>query len=179
MPPPDQSHVEVQLADGTIYPITGHFDFNDYRSDPQTGAFGARATLPNPDARLNPGQFVRVHVEGGVMPDALAVPQRAVQEDARGKFVYVATPGDHGMTVAMPKHVEVGRWVEQATADGTTERLWVIDSGLAAGDRVVTDGTARIFFPGMPIQPQPAGTQPGATADSAPPAPAPDNAGDH
>jgi membrane fusion protein, multidrug efflux system len=176
MPPPEQSQVEVQLADGTLYPISGHFYFNDYRSDPQTGAFGARATLPNPDTRLNPGQFVRVRVEGGVLPDALAVPQRAVQEDARGKFVYVATKGEHGMTAALPKHVEVGQWVEQTTADGATERLWVIESGLAAGDQVVTDGTARIFFPGMPIQPQAPGTAAGGATVSAPTAPA---AGDH
>ncbi len=165
MPPPEQSRVVVQLADGTLYPLNGRFDFNDYRSNPQTGAFDARATLPNPEATLSPGQFVRVRVEGGVLPGALAVPQRAVQEDASGKFVYVASPGENGLTVAMPKHVEVGQWVEKSAAGGT-ERLWVINSGLVAGDRVVIDGTARIFFPGMPIQPQPAGAE--AVADVTP-----------
>lgn len=161
MPPPEQTTVVVQLADGTHYPHTGHFDFNDYRTDPQTGAFDARATLPNPDAKLNPGQFVRVRVEGGVLPNALAVPQRTVQEDARGKFVYVASPGENGMTVALPKPVEVGQWVEKTASEGT-ERLWVVSSGLTAGDQVVIDGTARIFFPGMPIQPQPPGAESGA-----------------
>lgn len=172
MPAPEQSRVLVELADGSMYPLTGRFDFNDYRTDPLTGAFDARATLPNPDAKLNPGQFVRVHVEGGVLPNALAVPQRAVQEDATGKFVYVASAGENGMTVALPKHLGVGRWVEKS-ANGATERLWVIHSGLAAGDQVVIDGTARIFFPGMPIQPQPPGVDSGA--DTTPAA----AAGDH
>ncbi|MGB5474039.1 MAG: efflux RND transporter periplasmic adaptor subunit [Gammaproteobacteria bacterium] len=161
MSPPDQTRVEVRLADGTPYPLAGQVDFNDYRTDPQTGAFSVRATLPNPDAKLSPGQFVRVRIEGAILPGALAVPQRAVQEDASGKFVYVAGQGENGMTVAQPKPVEVGQWVEKSGTKGV-ERLWVIRSGLTRGDQVVTDGTARIFFPGMPIMPQPAGTTPPA-----------------
>lgn len=154
LPPLEQSQVEVQLADGSLYPLTGQVDFSDYRTDPQTGAYDRRATLPNPDARLTPGQFVRVRVKGGVLPHALAVPQRAVQEDANGKFVYVVGQGEKGMTIAQPRPVEVGQWVEKVNGSGS-ERLWVINSGLAAGDQVVVEGTARIFFPGMPIQPQP------------------------
>jgi len=157
MPPPEQTRVEVRLADGTPYPLAGQVDFSDYRTDPRTGAFAVRATLPNPDAKLSPGQFVRVRVEGGVLTSALAVPQRAVQEDASGKLVYVVGQGENGATVALPKPVEVGRWVE-TSGPGGTERLWVITAGLTAGDQVVTDGTARIFYPGMPITPQPAGT---------------------
>lgn len=161
MSPPDQTRVEVRLADGIPYPLAGQVDFNDYRTDPQTGAYSVRATLPNPDAKLSPGQFVRVRIEGAILPGALAVPQRAVQEDASGKFVYVAGQGENGMTVAQPKPVEVGQWVEKSGANGV-ERLWVIRSGLTRGDQVVTDGTARIFFPGMPIMPQPAGATPPA-----------------
>lgn len=166
MPLPGQAPVEVRLADGSLYPITGYFDYSDYRTDPQTGAYDTRATLANPDTRLNPGQFVRVLVNGGILPNALAVPQRAVQEDARGKFVYVAGQGDNGATVALPKPIEVGQWVEKTTA-GKTERLWVIESGLSAGDQVVIDGTARIFFPGMPIEPQPPGAETGTPPASA------------
>jgi len=162
MPPPDKTGVVVQLADGKSYGLTGKVDFNDYRTDPDTGAFAVRATLPNPEAALSPGQFVRVRVEGGVLPGALAVPQRAVQEDARGKFVYMVGKDENGASVALPKPVEVGRWVEHATKAGV-ERLWVIRSGVAGGDRVVIDGTARIFFPGMPIDPQ------AAEADTAAP----------
>jgi len=58
------------------------------------------------------------------------------------------------MNIALAKHIEVGPWVELPAATGT-ERLWVIHDGLAAGDRVIVDGTARIFFPGMPVQTEP------------------------
>lgn len=153
MPAPDNTPITVQLSNGSSYARSGQLDFTDYRTDPQTGAFALRATLPNAENKLSPGQFVRVHVGGGVVPSALAVPQRAVQEDANGKFVYLATAGEGGGFVATPKPVEVGQWVE-IEKDGKTERLWVIRSGVAAGDRVVIDGTARIHFPGMPIQPQ-------------------------
>jgi membrane fusion protein (multidrug efflux system) len=172
MPPPDQTRVTVRMADGSNYPLTGQVDFTDYRSDTQTGAFAMRATLPNPDAQLNPGQFVRVRVEGGLLPNALAVPQRAVQEDAKGKFVYVVGKNEQGGSIALSKPVEVGRWTEQTTAVGT-ERLWVIRSGLAAGDQVVIDGTARIFYPGMPIDPQtdPQTSNPSAAETAAKPQP--------
>ncbi len=153
LPAPENTPITVRLADGSSYAQSGQLDFTDYRTDTQTGAFALRATLPNADNKLSPGQFVRVLVGGGVLPGALAVPQRAVQEDANGKFVYVASEGEGGGHVAMPKPVEVGQWVEQDN-NGKTERLWVIRSGVAAGDRIVIDGTARIHFPGMPIQPQ-------------------------
>ncbi|MGD8589145.1 MAG: efflux RND transporter periplasmic adaptor subunit [Chromatiales bacterium] len=169
MPPAEQRQISIRMADGTSYPISGRVDFTDYRSDPQTGAFASRATLPNPDARLRPGQFVRVTVEGGVLPNALAVPQRAVQEDARGKFVYVVGQDDQGKSIALNRAVEVGQWVEQGSAEGK-ERLWIIRSGLTAGDKVVIDGTARIFYPGMAIDPQPAGAgspEPAAAAPTA------------
>lgn len=156
MPPRNAARVTVRLADGKPYPLSGQADFSDYRTDPQTGAFALRATLPNPDALLSPGQFVRVRVEGAMLPGALAVPQRAVQEDATVKFVYTVGQGENGASIAMPKPVKVGRWVEQATADGV-ERLWVIESGLAAGDAIIIEGMARIFYPGMPIDPQSAG----------------------
>ena len=167
MPPAEQRQISIRMADGTTYPISGQVDFTDYRSDPQTGAFATRATLPNPDAELRPGQFVRVTVEGGILPNALAVPQRAVQEDAKGKFVYVVGQGEQGASIALSKPVEVGQWVEQGTAENK-ERLWVIRSGLTAGDKVVIDGTARIFYPGMAIDPQPAGAGSAEPAAAAP-----------
>jgi membrane fusion protein (multidrug efflux system) len=157
MPPAEQTQVSIRMSDGSRYPIEGQLDFSDYRADPQTGAFAMRAALPNPENRLNPGQFVKVRVEGALLPNALAVPQRAVQEDAKGKFVYVVGKGEQGGAIALSKPVEVGQWVEQTTDDGV-QRLWVIRSGLKSGDQVVIDGTARIFYPGMAIDPKPAGT---------------------
>ena len=170
MPPSRQTHILVRLSDGTEYPISGQLDFSDYRTDAQTGAFDARATIANPDGRLSPGQFIRVQVEGGLFPQALAVPQRAVLENASGKYVYLAGKDEQGATVALQQPVEVGQWVELAGEKGS-ERLWIIRSGLSAGDAVVIDGTARIFYPGMPIQPLKPGEETG-TPSAPPPAPA-------
>lgn len=155
------------LADGTRIAATGTLNFSDYKANTQTGAFDMRAEFANADGVLKPGQFVRVVVEGGQLPDAITVPQPAVQDGPTGKFVYVATPGEKGMTVALPHPVEVGAWVGGGEPGKGIGR-WVIKSGLKSGDKVVVDGMARIFFPGMPVVPSEAGAEPKAAA--APPA---------
>ena len=63
------------------------------RSTPATGSFDARAELPNADAALRPGQFVRVIVEGAMRPNTIVVPQRAVMDGPQGKFVFVTGKG--------------------------------------------------------------------------------------
>ena len=165
-----RQRVALVLADGTRLDATGTLNFSDYKANPQTGAFDMRAEFANADGALKPGQFVRAIVEGGSLPDAISVPQPAVQEGPTGKFVYVATPGEKGMTVALPRPVEVGSWIGEGTP-GAGKGRWVITSGLKPGDRVVVDGMARIFFPGMPIVASAAGSAP--TSPAAPAAPAP------
>lgn len=166
-----RQRVGLVLADGTRIDATGKLNFSDYKANPQTGAFDMRAEFANADGRLKPGQFVRVIVEGGQLPDAVSVPQPAVQDGLAGKFVYVATPGDKGMTVALPRPVEVGAWIGGGEP-GKGAGRWVIKSGLKPGDKVVVDGMARIFFPGMPVTPSAAGAPTGVapSTPSAPPA---------
>jgi len=161
-----RQRVGLVLADGTRIDATGKLNFSDYRANPQTGAFDMRAEFANADGKLKPGQFVRVIVEGGQLPDAVSVPQPAVQDGPAGKFVYVATPGEKGMTVALPRPVAVGAWIGGESGKGMGR--WVIKSGLKAGDKVVVDGMARIFFPGMPIAPTPAGAPAGAVPAAKP-----------
>ena len=84
------------------------------------------------------------------MPDALTVPQAAVQEGPTGKFVYVVGQGPDKQQIALPRPVEVGPWITDPQAGGNR---WVIKRGLRAGDNVVVEGMARIFFPGMPVVP--------------------------
>lgn len=151
-----RQRVGLVLADGTRLDATGKLNFSDYKANPQTGAFDMRAEFANAAGSLKPGQFVRAIVEGGLLRDAISVPQPAVQDGPTGKFVYVATPGEHGMTVALPRPVEVGPWIGGGEPDQGKGR-WVITSGLKAGDKVVVDGMARIFFPGMPIAASDAG----------------------
>jgi membrane fusion protein (multidrug efflux system) len=158
--------IGLVLADGSRADATGKLNFSDYKANPETGAFDMRAEFANADSALKPGQFVRVIVEGGSLPDAITVPQAAVQDGPTGKFVYVATSGDKGMTVALPRPVVVGAWTG-GDPDQSAGR-WVIRQGLKAGERVIVDGMARIFFPGMPVAASEAGPAPAQPA--APPA---------
>ena len=131
--------VTVRLADGTTYAQQGKLNFTDVRISGTTGTSERRAELPNPKGVLQPGQFVRVKLEGAVRPDAITVPQRAVLEGPQGKFVYVLGEGSK----AEPRPVQVGEWIGED---------WIIQSGLKAGDKVIVDGTARIFAPNSPVQ---------------------------
>ena len=150
--------VEIRLADGSKFPRTGRINFTDARVNPQTGTSELRATIPNADGALRPGQFVRVVLRGAERPDAIAVPQVAVMEGPQGKFVYVVGKNDKGMDVATPRPIVAGEWT---TVEG--RNLWLIDSGLNAGDVIIVDGIAKLM-PGAPIK---VGAAPPAAAPGA------------
>lgn len=151
---PQQWQVKLLLADGSEYNQTGVVDFADVRINSQTGTSEMKAEISNPDNLLRPGQFVRIELEGAVRHNAIVVPQNAVLDGGTGKFVYLLADGEQGGKVALPAPVEVGDWVKLNGGNG-----WVIKSGLKAGDTVIVEGMARIFFPGMPVQLAPANTQ--------------------
>ncbi|MGH7512072.1 MAG: efflux RND transporter periplasmic adaptor subunit [Gemmatimonadales bacterium] len=130
--------VEVTLPDGSKLPRTGRLDFVAPSLDAVTGTQEFRAVFQNPDRVLVPGQFVQVRLKGFTRDSALAVPQRAVQQALGRQFVYVVGPGD---TVAA-RDVEPGPW---------SGNLWIIDKGLAEGDRVIVDGTQKAA-PGRPVR---------------------------
>jgi len=144
---PKQWQVKVLLANGDEYNQTGIVDFSDVRINTETGTSEMKAEIANPDLLLRPGQFVRIQLEGAVRHNAIVVPQKAVLDGGTGKFVYLLADGEHGGKVAMPAPVEVGEWVKLNGENG-----WVVKSGLKAGDTVIVEGMARIFFPGMPVQ---------------------------
>ena len=130
--------VTLKLADGTVYTQQGKLNFSDVRVSGATGTSERRAELPNPKGALRPGQFVRVTLKGATRPNAITVPQRAVLEGPQGKFVYVLSADSK----AEPRPVQVGEWSGED---------WIIISGLKPGDKVIVDGTARIFAPGSPV----------------------------
>jgi membrane fusion protein (multidrug efflux system) len=130
--------VELRLSDGSVFGKQGKLNFSDVRVTPQTGTREARAEVPNPDARLRPGEFVRVILKGAKRPNAITVPQRAVLEGPQGKFVYIV---DEKGT-AQPRPVELGDWAEKD---------WVVTKGLQPGDRVITDGVMKLG-PGAPVR---------------------------
>src|SRR5262249_10498143 len=93
----------------------------------------------NADAALKPGQFVRVQLRGAARVNAIAVPQVAVLDGAQGKYVYVTGKDKDGKDIAVVRPVTLGDWVE---VDGTN--LWIVESGLQAGDTVIVDGIAKL-----------------------------------
>ncbi len=160
---PPSFSVALRLSDGSIYDRKGRLAFVDPAVNTNTGVFEARAELPNADAALRPGQFVRVILEGAVRPNAIVVPQRAVMDGPQGKFVFVTGKGQDGKTdVALPRPVTVGEWVD---VDG--QQQWIVESGLKPGDVVVVDGMAKLFpIPGgAPIM---LGPPPGMDGKGAP-----------
>jgi membrane fusion protein (multidrug efflux system) len=160
--PKDNAYdVTIKLSDGSAFPRRGRINFADTRVNPSTGTYEMRAEVVNNDAALKPGQFVRVVLRGAERKNALAVPQVAVLDGPQGKFVYVAAKDKDGKDVAQPQPIVVGDWVD---ADGGN--LFVIDSGLKAGDNVIVNGVARLQ-PGGPIKL--ASSAPASGAPGAPP----------
>jgi len=160
LPKDNAFDVTVRLSDGSAFPRKGRINFSDTRVNPSTGTYEMRAEIANADAALKPGQFVRVQLKGAVRTNAIAIPQIAVQDGAQGKFVYVTGKDKDGKDVAVVRPITLGEWVE---ADGVN--LWIVESGLAAGDTVIVDGIAKLQ-PGGPIAL--GGTPPGGAGPGAP-----------
>jgi membrane fusion protein (multidrug efflux system) len=131
--------VEVMLPDGSSVPGTGRIGFVDPVLDPATGTQQFRAEFPNAQRLLLPGQFVRVRLIGMTRDSAIVVPQRAVLQAMGRQTVYVIAPGD----TVRPREVVASTWAGDQ---------WMIDQGLAPGDRVVVDGIQKVF-PGMKVRP--------------------------
>ncbi|MCI0454288.1 MAG: efflux RND transporter periplasmic adaptor subunit [Candidatus Dadabacteria bacterium] len=130
-PPNDDFEVQLVLADGSIFPEKGRVTFTAPLFSKDTGTFLVRAVLDNPQGLLRPGQFVRVQVIGATRPHAIAVPQQAVIQTAKGHAVYVVKDGK-----AELRNVEAGQW------EGNDR--WFITSGLKHGEEVVVVGTNKL-----------------------------------
>jgi membrane fusion protein (multidrug efflux system) len=129
----------IRLADGTDYNLTGKLNFVDATIDPKSGTLQLRISVPNPNRVLRPGLFVRVIVAAFENPNAIRIPQQAVQELQGLKSVYVVGADDK----AEPRPI---------VASYRLGNDWVVEKGLAAGDRVVTEGVGKLR-PGAPVKP--------------------------
>jgi len=141
---------------------TGEVTFIDNAVDPATGTIRVKGTFLNKDGKLWPGQFVRVTLRLATQPNAVVVPNQAVQTGQEGSYVYVVK----GDLIVEPRPVITGARVDQDL---------VIEQGLQAGETVVTEGQLRLA-PGMHVQIQAPGGPPsrrpskggaGAKAESA------------
>lgn len=126
---PEDRHLkaEIRFGDGTTYDQLGIIDFTDSIITPETGTVRARAVMPNPDTRLLPGQFVRVIVKGFTRKGAIAIPDQAIMQGPQGPFVYTV-------------NAESKATITPVSLGELQGKLRLIESGLKAGDRVVTEG---------------------------------------
>jgi membrane fusion protein, multidrug efflux system len=115
----------------------GRITFVDNTVDPTTGTIRIKGTFPNEGRRLWPGQFVNVNVRLTADPNAIVAPTAAIQTGQQGTFVFIVKPD---------KSVDL-QPVTVARSSGTDS---VIQTGLKAGDTVVTDGHLRLV-PGSRI----------------------------
>jgi membrane fusion protein (multidrug efflux system) len=141
--------VHLTLSDSLPYPEVGIIDFTGIKVDPNTDTVTIRAKFPNPRDTLLDGQFVRILAESKKPVEALLIPQKAILTDQSGNYVLAVGDGNK----------VVQRQVSQGQTVGSDV---VIQSGLKAGDIVVTDGLQRIR-PGQVVIPEPiAPTEPAA-----------------
>ena len=131
---------ELLLPDGTIHGSPGQLVFVDRNVDALTGTIMVEAAFPNPGEILRPGQYARLRATTEQRPGAILVPQRAVQEMQGVYSVMALAQGD---TVEQ-------RLVTPAERIGS---LWLMTSGLKAGDRVVVEGLQKVR-PGMKVNAQ-------------------------
>ncbi len=115
----------------------GVLTFIDNNVDTATGTIQLKATFPNRDRSLWPGEFVDVTITLATQPDATVVPTQAIQTGQEGQFVFVVKPD---MTVES----------RPVVVDRTRGAFAVVSRGLRPGETVVTDGQLRLV-PGSRI----------------------------
>jgi membrane fusion protein (multidrug efflux system) len=144
------STLELFLADNVAFPQKGRPYFVDRAVDPKTGTIQVRAEFPNPEGIVRAGQFARVRAVIQQAPDAILVPQVAVQDQQGAKIVFVV----EGDKVAQ-RTLTLGDRVQDS---------FVVTGGLKPGERVVVEGVQRVR-PGMQVKVE---TKPAAVAPAEP-----------
>ena len=132
--------LQLTLANGNIYPHPGKIAFSNRQVDPQTGTIRMAALFANPRNLLRPGQFGRVRAMTALRKGALLVPQRAVNE-LQGHYQVAVVGADNRVSI---RTVQVGERAGE---------MWIIESGVSPGDRVVSEGVAKVRD-GMTVNPK-------------------------
>ncbi len=146
------AELELVLSDGTVFPQKGRVLLTGRNVDVRTGTIATIGLFPNPGNVLRPGQYAKVRAVVKVRKGAILVPQRAVNEMQGAYQVAVVGPDDK---------VQI-RTVKAAERIGN---LWVVESGLAAGERVVVEGFSRVKTGGT-VTPVDAAAAPASAAST-------------
>ncbi len=140
---PASNIVQAALSDQTGFPLKGTLDFVDNQVDPSSGTIQARATFPNPDLFITPGEFAQLRLPVSKSTPVLLVPDAALQADQSNQVVMTVAPNG----TVVPKIVQTGDLV-----NGLRE----IQGGIGPQDKVIINGLMRAY-PGMKVS-----TEPGA-----------------
>jgi multidrug efflux system membrane fusion protein len=135
----------------------GELTFIDNSVDETTGTILLKATFPNEDRALWPGQFVQVELTLSELTNAIVVPTQAVQTGQTNQFVYVVKPDPTNATIQVVEERSV-------TIGINYENKTVVERGLQAGEMVVTDGQLRLA-PGVKVSVK-SSIQPAATVSA-------------
>jgi RND family efflux transporter MFP subunit len=133
--------VEGQLMDESDWPLKGAIDFVDNQYDRSSGTIRVRASFPNPNLFITPGQFGRVRVPMSQEKPTMLVPDAAIVTDQSVKLLYTVTAD--GTVVSKP--VELG--------PVTDEGLRIIRSGITPDDEIIINGLLRAR-PGQKVTPE-------------------------
>lgn len=140
---PTSAQVGLKLPDGSDYGFTGKVQFSQVVVDQSTGTVTVRAVFPNPQSILLPGMAVTAQFAQAVDTSAFLVPQQAISRDPQGNAtLFVVGPGNRAVQRTVVTSQTMGPY-------------WVVTQGLAAGEKVITQGTANLRD-GAQIKPVPA-----------------------
>jgi membrane fusion protein (multidrug efflux system) len=128
----------LRLADGSEYKSSGKLNFVDAAVDAKSGTLQVRVKVPNPDRLLRAGQLVRVIFPSLEELNAIRIPQQAVQELQGKRSVYVVD-------------AEGKAAYREIIATRRLGNDWVVESGIAAGDKVIVEGAQKVR-PGAPVK---------------------------
>ena len=123
--------VGITLSDGSTYPYDGRIVQADRALAQNTGTLMVKALFQNPDGLLLPGMFARVKLTGETVPNAILVPQRAVQQLLGKSFVMVV----NGDQKSEARTVTLGQKVGS---------YYIIKDGLSADDTVIVEGLSNL-----------------------------------
>ena len=118
---------KITLTDGKEYPFEGRVVETDRQLANNTGSLVMKAVFPNPSGLLMPGMFARVKLEGETIPNAILVPQRAVQQLLGKSFVMVVDENGKSKAQSVELAQQIGSY-------------YIVTSGLKASDRIVVEG---------------------------------------
>ena len=134
------AEVSISNSQGKLYPVTGKILFSDTSVDPNTGDVTIRVEVNNPQRKLLPGMYVRVGLNRASQPNALLVPEQAVQRDISGQAQLMIVKANQ---TAETRPVSSGQLYKG---------FYVVNSGIKAGEKVIVEGHDRIQQPEQPLK---------------------------